>query len=67
MCLSTAYKDEKTSDNILMKNVVSISVDGGNVILTDLMDNEIRIDGRLLKADLVNGYVIIDTCETEAA
>ncbi|MDR3310756.1 MAG: CooT family nickel-binding protein [Oscillospiraceae bacterium] len=59
MCLSTAYKGEKSPENILMKNVTSVSVDGGDVVLTDLLDNEIRVGGSLVRADLINGYVLI--------
>jgi len=63
MCLSTAYKNKKDADNILCKNVTRVTLEDGAVVLTDLMDEEIRIEGTLKVADLVNGYVIIDTAE----
>jgi predicted RNA-binding protein len=45
----------------MAKNITSITFDGDEIILTDLMDEEIRVYGRLKLVDLVNGMVIIDT------
>ena len=59
MCLSTVYKNEKTGENILMKNVMSIECKDGCVILTDLMERSLAIEGQLLRANLVDGYVIV--------
>ena len=59
MCLSTVYKNEKTSENIVMKNVMSIECKDGCVILTDLMERSVAIEGELLSANLVDGYVIV--------
>lgn len=61
MCLSTAYANTKTSENIMAKNVTTIGLDGGDIVLTDLMENEIRVEGSLLSVDLINGVVIIAT------
>lgn len=59
MCLSTVYRNEKTSDAILMRNVTEIECEEGRVILTDLMENQLVIPGKLKKANLVEGYVIV--------
>ncbi len=59
MCLSTVYKNEKTSDNIVMKNVMAIECKDGCVILTDLMERTVAIEGQLLSANLVDGFVIV--------
>lgn len=61
MCLSTVYKNTKTDDMVLMKNVMSIECREGQVILTDLMDHQLTIDGVLESANLVDGFVIIKT------
>ena len=61
MCLSTAYKGEKSPENVMAKNVTTINFDGAEIILTDLMDAETRIVGTLELVDLVNGIVIINT------
>ncbi|MDR0915709.1 MAG: CooT family nickel-binding protein [Oscillospiraceae bacterium] len=66
MCLSTAYRDSKNADNIIAKNITRITFDGDDVVLTDLMDDDFRVTGTLKLADLVNGYVIIDTEEVAA-
>jgi predicted RNA-binding protein len=59
MCLSTVYRNEKTGENIIMKNVTAIECKDGCVLLTDLMDRTVAIEGQLLRANLVDGYVIV--------
>ena len=59
MCLSTVYKNRKIPEAVLMKNVMSIECRDGMVILTDLMERQMAIEGTLEKANLVDGYVIV--------
>lgn len=61
MCLSTVYKNEKTEAAIAMKNVMRIECMDGKVILTDLMDRTLELEGRLESANLVDGFVIVKT------
>ena len=61
MCLSTVYKNSKTEDAVVMRNVMSIECLDGAVILTDLMDRQITIEGTLTSANLVDGFVIVKT------
>ena len=64
MCLSTVYKNSKTPEAVLMKNVMSIECRDGMVILTDLMERQMAIEGTLEKANLVDGYVIVKAAES---
>ena len=59
MCLSTVYKNNKTPDAIVMKNVVAIECKEGVVVLTDLMERQVAIEGTLEMANLVDGCVIV--------
>ena len=59
MCLSTVYKNEKTEAAVAMRNVMRIECRDGQVILTDLMDRTVAIDGQLMEANLVDGFVIV--------
>ena len=59
MCLSTVYKNKMTPETVLMKNVMSIECRDGVVILTDLMERQVAVEGTLEKANLVDGYVVI--------
>ena len=59
MCLSTVYKGEKAPQNIVMSNVQRIDVQDGQLLLTDLMDREMVVVGKLLTVDLVGGVAII--------
>ncbi len=59
MCLSTVYKNTKEPASILMKNVTSIECRDGKVIVTDLMERQLEIEGTLERAELVDGFVII--------
>ena len=58
MCLSTVYKNTMTPDTILMKNVMRIDCKDGCVVLTDLMERTVTIEGTLETANLVDGFVI---------
>lgn len=59
MCLSTVYKDKLEPESILMRNVMTIECRDGYVILTDLMERQMAVEGTLEKANLVDGYVIV--------
>ena len=59
MCLSTVYKNEMAPDAIVMKNVMRIDCKDGCVILTDLMERQVAIEGQLEQANLVDGFVIV--------
>ena len=59
MCISTVYKNKMDPASIAMKNVMTIECRDGLVILTDLMERQVAIEGELEKANLVDGYVIV--------
>ena len=59
MCLSTVYKNEKVEQNVAMRNVMQIECKDGCVILTDLMERTISIEGTLETANLVDGFVVV--------
>ena len=59
MCLSTVYKNNMEPETIVMKNVMHIECKDGMVILTDLMDRQVAVEGVLESANLVDGYVIV--------
>lgn len=61
MCLSTVYKNAKTEDTVIMRNVMRIDCQDGCVVLTDLMERSVSIEGQLVTANLVDGYVIVQT------
>lgn len=59
MCLSTVYKNSRTEENVVLKNVMQIDCKDGCIILTDLMERTVAIEGVLESANLVDGYVVI--------
>lgn len=59
MCLSTIYKNTKAPENVAMSNVMQIDCKDGEVILTDLMERQVRIPGELVMANLVEGYAVV--------
>jgi len=66
MCLSTAYRNEKAPEAVVMKNVMRLECRDGYVILTDLMERTMAIEGNLEMADLVDGFVIIREKSSES-
>ena len=59
MCLSTVYKNSLTPETIVMRNVMRIECKEGCVILTDLMERQVAIEGTLEIANLVDGIAIV--------
>ena len=59
MCLSTIYRDSVEQDNMVMKNVRLIEYRDGMIVLTDLMERQISIQGELVMANLVDGVAVI--------
>ena len=59
MCLSTVYKNNMEPASVVMRNVMRIECKDGCVILTDLMDRQVAIEGVLEEANLVDGFVIV--------
>ena len=59
MCLSTVYKNEMKPETVVMRNVMHIECKDGCVVLTDLMDRQVAIEGQLVEANLVDGFVVV--------
>ena len=59
MCLSTVYRNQLTPEAIIMRNVMTIECKDGCVILTDLMERQVAIEGTLECANLVDGVAVI--------
>lgn len=59
MCLSTVYKGSREPSNMIMSNVQSIELQEGQILLTDLMERQVVITGKLLSVDLVGGVAIV--------
>lgn len=59
MCLSTVYRNSVTPEKVIMRNVMTIEQKDGVIVLTDLMERQVAVEGTLEKANLVDGYVVI--------
>lgn len=59
MCLSTVYRNEVKAENIAMQNVMRIECSDDMVILTDLLDRQVAICGKLVMANLVDGLAVV--------
>ena len=59
MCLSTVYKNTQSPETVIMRNVMRLECKDGCVILTDLMERQVAIEGTLECANLVDGFVIV--------
>ena len=59
MCLSTVYKTTMTPDAIGLRNRLKIDNKDGVIVLTDLKERQVAIEGTLELANLVEGYVLV--------
>ena len=60
MCLSTVYKTSQSPENLVLTNVQRIEDKGGTILLTNIMEQQVAIEGRIAMADLVGGVVVIE-------
>ncbi len=59
MCLSTVYRNDVKPENIAMQNVMRIECKEDMVILTDLLERQVAIQGTLVMANLVDGLAVV--------
>ena len=59
MCLSTVYRNTLTPDAVVMKNVMTIEFKDGVIVLTDLMERQMAVEGELEMANLVEGVCVV--------
>lgn len=61
MCLAAAYKNEEVPESLVCKFVSNINIDGDTIVLTDIMGEEIKLEGTVSSVDLVKNIVVIST------
>ena len=60
MCLSTVYNKSAAPENLVLRNVQKIECKDGQILLTDILERQVAIEGEILMADLVGGMVVIN-------
>jgi predicted RNA-binding protein len=59
MCLSTVYLFDGEKEVKLAENIGGVKVEGGRVILTDLLGIRTVVEGQVEKIDLMDNYIIL--------
>lgn len=59
MCLAMVYKKEQKPENLVLSNVQRIDCQDGQIILTDIMERQAAVVGRLVSVDLVGNTALI--------
>jgi predicted RNA-binding protein len=60
MCLSTIYSaNDVDKTEPLAKNITSVTVGEGSVVISDLLGDSRVIDGFIERVDLIKNYIII--------
>ena len=57
MCLATVYKTVKDTEEVVLKNVSKIYVEGSSVRLIAIMGAEVTVEGSISFVDLANSIV----------
>ncbi|NBK91064.1 CooT family nickel-binding protein [bacterium 1XD21-13] len=57
MCLATVYKTTKDTEEVVLKNVSKIYVEGSRVRLVDIMGAETVVEGSISFVDLTGSVV----------
>ena len=59
MCLSTAYKEKKSPDAVIMDNVMLVKNEDGRLTFIDLIGRQTTVSGILQRVDLNDNYMIV--------
>ncbi len=59
MCLAAAYKNTQDPENLMCRFVSTITFRDKKLILTDILGEEIEVDGELSTVDLVKNVVVV--------
>ena len=59
MCLSAVYKNNQSHENLVLSNVQRIEEKDGVIVLTNIMDQQVAVEGRIVMADLIGGVVVV--------
>ena len=57
MCLATVYKKTQDTEEVVLKNVSKIYVEGDSVRLIDIMGAEVAVEGTISFVDLTGSVV----------
>ena len=60
MCLATVYKNTQDTEEVVLKNVSKIYVEGDSVRLIDIMGAEVVLTGSISFVDLTGGVVKVN-------
>jgi predicted RNA-binding protein len=60
MCESNVYLAEGDDETLLMEDVGWMEVEGGTLVLKDILGREKTVEGRLLYADFVQHRIVIE-------
>ena len=60
MCLSTVYEVSGNGERLVCEHTTNIELDGPTIRLTDIVGEEIIIDGVLKSIDLVKNIIKIE-------
>ena len=61
MCLSNAYVDQKKQENLLLQEVMRVSVDGEDIQIQTLLGESKRMEGYYIRqVDFMDNYIILE-------
>ncbi|SHI33165.1 CooT family nickel-binding protein [Parasporobacterium paucivorans] len=63
MCLIIAYKKFRSPENVIAEYINKARVEGNEVILTDIMNQDYSVKGKLSSFNLEKNELIIDSDE----
>ena len=59
MCESNAYIHKEGGDELLLENVTFIRPEGGKLVMTSLLGDEVVIDAEILEIDLMAHKIVL--------
>ena len=60
MCEALAYLLAESGPEMIMENVVSLTYDGGEIVLRDLFGDQVRVEGSLKEVALIEHRIYLE-------
>ena len=60
MCLSNVYEKSPDADNLLLRNIADIKIEGDTLVMTDIMGIPRQLKATVKEVDLIDNYIIVD-------
>lgn len=60
MCLMNAYLKTRSNENLLMKSVQRVETKQDKLVLFDLLERKMEVEGHIKQVDMMENFLVIE-------